>query len=80
MALVASTLEWISVQLILNIIVRRLSTMQPKNDTFICIVTHEGPLGPVGQVVTVILQTLVIIFELNFPLNFRFVREHNRMT
>ncbi len=53
--------------------------MQPKNDTFICIVTYEGPLGPVGQVVNVILQTLVIIFELNCPLNFRFVRERNRM-
>ncbi len=41
--LVVYTSKRFSVQLILNIIALRLSRRQPRNDTFICIETHEGP-------------------------------------
>ncbi len=63
-ALVAYTSERLSVQLILNIIALRLSRMPPKNDTFICIETHEGHLGLAWQTVHVILQTLNIRWTL----------------
>ncbi len=46
--------------LILRVTVLRLLRMQPKNDTFIGIETHEGPQGPYSQTIDVILHTLVI--------------------
>ncbi len=42
-ALVAYTSERLSVQLTLNIIVLRLSRMQPKNDTFIVLKLMRAP-------------------------------------
>ncbi len=79
-ALVAYTSERLSVPLILNIIVLRLSRMQPRNDTFIYIVTHESTLESVWQIVNVMLQTLNIRWTINCPKNFHVVHKHNRST
>ncbi len=42
-------LTLLSVQLLRSIIVLRLSMMQPTNNRFICIETHEGPWGQVDR-------------------------------
>ncbi len=77
-AAVAYTSERLPIQLILNIVVLRMLRIQPKNDAFICIESHVGPLGLAWQIVNVILLTLTMRLTLNCPLKLKVVRKDNR--